>query len=51
MSASAVGEAMAPPTPWATRAATNQAWSVANPPSSEAEVKTTTPTVNMRRRP
>ena len=42
---------MAPPTPWATRAAISHSWSVANPPSSEAAVKMTTPMVNIRRRP
>src|ERR1700676_4622764 len=41
--ASAVGEAMAPPTPWATRAAINQSWVVANPPSNEAAVKNEAP--------
>ena len=43
MSASAVGAAMAPPTPWSARAEISQAWLVAKPPSKEASEKSPTP--------
>src|SRR6266704_6803225 len=38
ISASAVGEAIAPPTPWSARQASSQADEVARPPSSEARL-------------
>ena len=50
-SASAVGEAIAPPTPWSTRAASNCHDSWANPPSSEARMNRTMPVMSTRRRP
>ncbi len=51
ISASAVGEAMAPPRPCRARAASSQAEDWATPPSSEAKLNTRTPTTNTRRRP
>lgn len=48
---SAVGEAMAPPTPWSDRAASNCQESWESPPSRDANTKSRTPNMNMRRRP
>lgn len=47
----AVGEAMAPPTPWSARAASNCQDSWESPPSSEASTKSSTPKMKTRRRP
>jgi hypothetical protein len=49
--ASAVGAAMAAPTPWRARAASSQPEDVASPPRNEARVNTTIPAMNTRRRP
>lgn len=49
--ASAVGEAMAPPTPWKARAASNWPESWESPPSREATAKSTTPNMKTRRLP
>ncbi len=51
MSASEVGEAIAPPTPCRTRAASNCQGSWAKPPSSEARVNSRMPVMKTRRRP
>jgi hypothetical protein len=51
ISASAVGEAIAPPTPCRARAASSQPDEVARPPSSEARVNSRMPEMNTRRRP
>ncbi len=51
ISDSAVGAASAPPTPCRARAPSSQAWSVANPPSSEASEKIKMPAMKIRRRP
>ena len=51
ISDSAVGAANAPPTPCAARAASSQAWLVANPPSREASENSTMPAMKTRRRP
>ncbi len=47
----AVGEAIAPPTPWRERAASNCQPSWESPPSSEANTKRSTPKMKTRRRP
>ncbi|MDF9808628.1 hypothetical protein M2436_007175 [Streptomyces sp. HB372] len=47
----AVGEAIAPPTPWSERAASNCQPSWDSPPSSEAKTKRSTPKMKTRRRP
>ncbi len=47
----AVGEAMAPPTPWSERAASSCQDSWESPPSSEARTKSSTPKMKTRRRP
>jgi hypothetical protein len=47
----AVGAAIAAPAPWMARAASSHAWSVANPPSSDAPAKTRMPVMKIRRRP
>ncbi len=49
--ASAVGEAIAPPTPCSALAASSQADEVARPPSSEARLNSRIPVMNTRRRP
>ncbi len=51
MSASEVGEAIAPPMPCSTRAASSCHGSWANPPSREARVKMRMPAMKTRRRP
>ena len=48
---SAGGAMIAPPTPWTARAVSSQAWSLANPPSSEATENKMMPAMNTRRRP
>ncbi|MDH6553054.1 hypothetical protein M2162_007151 [Streptomyces sp. SAI-041] len=47
----AVGEAMAPPTPWRARAARSWPSFWASPPSSEASTNSSTPQTNIRRLP
>jgi hypothetical protein len=49
--ASAVGAAMAPPTPWSALAASSQPEVVARPPTNEAKVNSRMPATNTRRRP
>ena len=51
ISDSAVGAAMAAPTPWRPRVTMSHASPVANPPSSDAVAKTATPIMNIRRLP
>ncbi|CAM5741851.1 hypothetical protein SHIRM173S_02169 [Streptomyces hirsutus] len=51
ISASEVGEAIAPPTPCSTRAASSCQGSWANPPRSEAKVNSRMPVMKTRRRP
>lgn len=51
ISASAVGDAMAPPTPCSERAASNCQDSWESPPSSDAKAKSTTPNMKTRRLP
>src|SRR5262245_57831254 len=51
INASAVANSAAPPTPCSARAASSVATFVASPQSSEAALKTTTPTTNTSRRP
>ena len=51
ISDSAVGAANAAPMPWMTRAPSSHAWSVANPPTSEASVNSKMPAMKTRRRP
>jgi hypothetical protein len=51
ISASAVGEAMAAPTPWAAREAMSHTSVWENPPTREARANRPMPTMNMRRRP
>jgi hypothetical protein len=48
---SAVGAAMAAPTPWRARAASSRPDVVARPPRKEARVKTRMPAMKVRRRP
>ena len=48
---SAVGAAIAAPTPCTARAAISHACPVASPPSSEANEKTSSPAMRIRRRP
>jgi hypothetical protein len=48
---SAAGATMAPPTPWIARAASSQAWLVANPPNREAAANRMMPAMNTLRRP
>ena len=49
--ASTAGEAIAPPTPCAARAASSQPADCARPPASEATVNKTMPATNTRRLP
>ena len=51
ISASAVGATIAPPTPCSARAASSQPGEVANPPASDAAENSSSPAVNIRRRP
>ena len=51
ISDSAVGATIAPPTPCRARAASSQAWVVANPPSSDASENTMMPAMKTLRRP
>jgi len=50
MREAAVGAAIAAPAPCTARAVISHAWSVANPPSSEASAKTRSPAMKPRRR-
>ncbi len=50
-SASAVGAVIAAPAPCTARAASSQAWVVANPPASEAAENKRMPAMNTLRRP
>jgi hypothetical protein len=51
MSDSAVGEAMAAPTPWAPRVRMSHVSLEARPPNSEATAKMAMPAMNIRRLP
>ena len=48
---SAAGETIAAPSPWAARAAMSMPSLVENPPTSEATLNTTSPRMNILRRP
>ena len=51
ISASAVGATIAPPAPCTARAVSSHACEVANPPTSDAAENSSSPMMNIRRRP
>ena len=51
ISASAAAAIVAAPAPWTARAASSHAWEVANPPASDAAENSSSPAMNILRRP
>jgi hypothetical protein len=51
ISDSAAGATSAPPAPWMARAVSRKAWLVANPPAREAAENSSSPAMNILRRP